>query len=366
MDRIMTLFEPLRVGACTLRNRVVMAPMARARSDESRAPNAMVAEYYAQRAGAGLIVTEASSVSPLSVSRPHASAIYGEAHAAGWRGVADRVHAAGGTIFQQLYHLGRKSDPSRMPDGAVPVAPSAIAARGQVNGIAGPVDFAMPRALATDEIAGVVAEFRAAAVNAQRAGMDGVEIHGANSYLIDQFLRDGTNRRTDRYGGSVENRARFLLEVIDAVAGVFGADRVGVRLSPHMRGDGIEDSDPPAIFGYAAAALSERGLAYLHLVEASRPGLGQSPPDGAAPVMPVMRRAFQGPLIVNGGYDKASAEGVIRSGAADLVAFASLFIANPDLVERFRRDAPLNPPDPTTFHQGGAKGYVDYPTLVAV
>lgn len=361
----MTLFAPIRLGPYELRNRLVMAPMARARSDENRAPNAMVAEYYAQRATAGLIVTEASSVSPLSVSRPHASAIYGAGHEAGWRLVAERVHAAGGAIFQQLYHLGRKSDPSRMPDGAVPVAPSAIAARGHVAGVAGPTDFAVPRALETDEIAGVVAEFRTAAENAKRAGMDGIEIHGANSYLIDQFLRDGTNRRSDRYGGGVENRARFLLEVVDAVAGVFGADRVGVRLSPHMRGDGIADSDPAAIFGHAATALSERGIAYLHLVEAVKPGLGQSPPEGAAPLMPVIRRAFQGPLIVNGGYDRVTAESAIRSGAADLVAFASLFIANPDLVERFRREAPLNPPDPATFHQGGAKGYVDYPVLAA-
>jgi N-ethylmaleimide reductase len=361
----MNLFEPLRLGPYELPNRIVMAPMARARSDENRAPTAMVAEYYAQRAAAGLIVTEASSVSPMSVSRPHASAIYGEAHVAGWRGVAERVHAAGGTIFHQLYHLGRKSDPTRMPAGTVPVAPSAIAARGQVVGIAGPVDFALPRALETDEIAGVVAEFRAAAENASGAGMDGVEIHGANSYLIDQFLRDGSNRRADRYGGSIENRARFLLEVVDAVAGVFGPERVGVRLSPHARGDGIADSDPVATFGHAAAALDACGIGYLHLVEATRPNLPQSPPHGTAPLMPVVRRAFRGPLIVNGGYDKASANAVIAAGAADLVAFASLFIANPDLVTRLHRDAALNPSDAATFHQGGAKGYVDYPTLAS-
>ncbi|MGD0025103.1 MAG: alkene reductase [Xanthobacteraceae bacterium] len=359
----MDIFSPFRVGPYELRNRIVMAPMARARCDENRAPTAMVAEYYVQRATAGLIVTEASSVSPLSVSRPHASAIYGDAHVAGWGLVAKRVHAAGGLIFQQLYHLGRKSDPSRMPGGTQPVAPSAIRAQGQVNGVNGPVDFAVPRALETDEVAGIVEEFRGAAINALRAGMDGVEIHGANCYLIDQFLRDGTNHRTDRYGGNVANRTRFLLEVVDAVIGVFGAERVGIRLSPHARGDGIADSDPAATFGYAAGTLNERGIAYLHLIEASKPRLPQSPPEGTLPIMPVIRRAFRGPLIVNGGYDKNSANKVIVSRAADLVAFGSLFIANPDLVERFRRKASLNPPDPSSFHQGSAQGYVDYPTL---
>ena len=357
------LFTPIRVGAYALSNRIVMAPMARARSGDDRAPTPMVADYYAQRASAGLIVTEASSVSPLSVSRPHASAIFHDRHVAGWRLVSERVHRAGGLVFQQLYHLGRKSDPSRMPEGALPVAPSAIAAKGTVPGLHGPVDFALPHALATDEVAGVVAEFRAAAENARAAGMDGVEIHGANAYLIDQFLRDGSNRRTDRYGGSVANRARLLLEIADAVIGVWGADRVGVRLSPHARGDGIADSDPAAIFGHAAAALAERGIAYLHLIEAEAPGLPQSPPAEAQPLLPVIRRAFAGPLIVNGGYTRAAADQVIESGAADLVAFAALFIANPDLVERFRRNAPFNKPDPSTFHNGGAHGYIDYPTL---
>ena len=239
------------------------------------------AEYYAQRAGVGLIVTEASSVSPLSVSRPGAAAIFRERQAEGWRGIAQAVHAKGGVIFQQLYHLGRKSDPSRMPEGTVPVAPSAIAAEGEVAGLNGPVPFATPRALATEEIPGIVAEFRRAAANARGAGMDGVEIHGANAYLIDEFLRDGTNRRTDRYGGTVENRARLLVEVVEAAIGVFGADRVGVRLSPHQRGDGIADSDPAAMFGHAAAALDTLGIAYLHLIEAIAPGLPQSPPDGA-------------------------------------------------------------------------------------
>jgi N-ethylmaleimide reductase len=360
----MDLFTPLQVGAYALRHRIVMAPMARARSGDDRAPTPMVAQYYAQRASAGLIVTEASSVSPLSVSRPHASAIYGERHVAGWRIVTEAVHKAGGLIFQQLYHLGRKSDPSRIPDGALPVAPSAIAAKGQIAGLNGPVEFAVPRALDTAELPGIAAEFHAAALNARAAGMDGVEIHGANSYLIDQFLRDGTNRRGDAYGGSVDQRARLLLEITDAVIDVWGAQRVGVRISPQARGDGIADSNPAAIFGHAAAQLAERRIAYLHLIEAPVPGLPQSPPEGAAALLPVIRRAFAGPLIVNGGYTRVLADQAIASGAADAVAFAALYIANPDLPERFRRDAPLNKPgEPATFHNGGAKGYIDYPTL---
>ena len=210
---------------------------------------------------------------------------------------------------------------------------------------------------------GIVAEFRQAAANARAAGMDGVEIHGANAYLIDEFLRDGTNRRTDRYGGTVENRARLLVEVVTAAIGVFGADRVGVRLSPHQRGDGIADSDPAAIFGYAAAALDGLGIAYLHVIEAMTPGLPQSPPDGAMSLAPIIRRAFSGPLILNGGYTRETAERAIAEGRCDLVSFAALMIANPDLPERFRRAAPLNPPDRATFYDGGAAGYIDYPAL---
>jgi N-ethylmaleimide reductase len=359
----MQLLEPVRVGAFALRSRIVMAPMARARSDQDRAPTPMVAQYYAQRALVGLIVTEASSVSPRSVSRPGASAIFMARHEAAWRGVAAAVHAQGGIIFQQIYHLGRKSDPTRMEVGTVPVAPSAIAAQGQVAGVNGPVPFAMPRALATDEIPGIVQEFRQAALRAHAAGMDGVEVHGANAYLLDQFLRDGTNRRTDRYGGSPANRARLLLEVVHEAIAVFGADRVGVRLSPHARGDGIADSDPAATFGHAAGALNELGLAYLHLIEARVPGLPQSPPPGTASLAPLMRRVFRGPLIVNGGYDWESANQVIAEGAADLVSFAALMIANPDLPERFRRNAAFNAPDRASFYDGGAKGYTDYPVL---
>ena len=359
----MSLFSPLRVGALELPNRIVMAPMARSRCNENRAANGLVAEYYAQRASAGLLITEAGSVSPFSVSRPCAAAIFTAEQAEGWSGVAEAVHAAGGRIFQQIYHLGRKADPSRMPDGSPPVAPSAIAAAGQISGVRGTIAFGMPRALATSEIPGIVAEFRAAAENARRAGMDGVEIHGANGYLIDQFLRSGTNLRTDQYGGGIENRARFLLEVTDAVVSVFGADRVGVRFSPHATGDGIADANPVETWGYAAEALNARKLAYIHLIESLRPGLRQSPSAAVPAIMPVIRKAFAGPLIVNGGYGKAEAEEALQADAADLVSFGTPYIGNPDLVERFAANALLNEPDPATFYFGGAKGYTDYSTL---
>lgn len=359
----MNLFTPCRIGAVTAPNRLVMAPLARARCDDGRAPTEIVAEYYGQRATAGLIVTEATSVSPYSVSRPGAAAHFNVRQTAGWKKVAESVHEKGGRIFQQLYHLGRKSDPTRMPGGAQPVAPSPIAAKGEIAGVNGPVAFATPRELDAGEIAGVVQEFRAAAERSKAAGMDGVEIHGANCYLIDQFLRDGVNRRTDAYGGPVANRARFALEVVEAVTSVFGKDQVGIRLSPHARGDGSFDSDPATTYTYLANALADLDIAYIHLVEAEKPGLGQSPPDGVPRLLPSIRRAFGNALIVNGGYDRDSAEGVISRGEADFVAFGALFIANPDLPERFRRNAGLNKPDTSTFHHGGAAGYVDYPAL---
>ncbi len=357
----MKLLSAVKVGAFTLKNRVVMAPMARARSDTNRAPTDMVAEYYAQRAGAGLIVTESSSISIMSQSRPHASAIFAENHVEGFAKVAARVHEAGGLIFQQIYHLGRKADPTRMPGGAPVLAPSAIAAKGTINGVNGPCPFGMPRAIETDEIAGIVDEFRNAAMNARRAGMDGVEVHGASAYLIDQFLRSGTNQRTDRYGGSAENRARFMLEVVDAAISVMGKDRVGIKFAPHAMGDGIFDANPVETFGYAAEHLSRRGIAYIMLVEG--PGERHKPDEKVPALIPVFRKAFGGALIVNGGYGRETAEEVIASGKADLVSFAIPFISNPDLVERFRLGADLQPGDEATFHSGGAKGYIDYPTL---
>jgi len=359
----MQLMSPVQVGELTLPNRVAMAPMTRARSAESRAPSELVAEYYAQRASAGLLISEACSVSRLSVSRPGTSAIYLDVHAEGWRRVADRVHQQGGRIVQQLYHMGRKADPSRLPAGERPVAPSAVASDRQVGGANTYFQFGEPRALTVDEVAGVVDEFREAARQARKAGMDGVEIHAAQGYLIDQFLKDATNRRSDRYGGSIANRARFLIEVVDAVVGVFGAGRVGVRISPHYRDGGIGDSDTQALFGHVSAALDELGIAYLHAIEAREKGARQGPPEGQPFLMPMLRRTFRGPLIANSGFTRQSAEEAIAAGIADVVSFGGLYVANPDLVERFCIGAPLNKPDPATYYVGGSRGYTDYPTL---
>ena len=352
------LFSPFALGDLALPNRVVMAPMTRNRAGPGNVPGALAAEYYTQRAGAGLIVTEATQVSPQGVGYPGTPGIHSDAQVAGWREVTDAVHRAGGRIFLQLWHVGRISHPSLQPDGALPVAPSAIAAAGEAFTACGPQPFVVPRALETSEIPGIVAQFEAGAGRARAAGFDGVEIHGANGYLIDQFLRDGTNRRTDRYGGSLANRARFLLEVTEAVAGVWGARRVGVRLSPRGDFNSMHDSDPRATFGHAALALSTFGLAYLHIVEP----VG-SLPEGTAALAPDLKEAFGGPLMLNGGYTRPLAEAALARGEADLVSFGSSFLANPDLPLRLARNAPLNPPDPATFYGGDQRGYTDYPTL---
>jgi N-ethylmaleimide reductase len=354
------LFTPAQVGALMLPNRVVMAPMTRNRASAGNVPGALAVEYYTQRASAGLIITEATQVSPQGVGYPGTPGIHDAAQVAGWRNVTDAVHAAGGRVFLQLWHVGRISHPSLQPDGALPVAPSAIRPKGDAFTASGPQPFVTPRALETAEIPGVLAQFETGARLAKEAGFDGVELHGANGYLIDQFLRDGTNRRTDRYGGSLANRARFLLEVTEAVAGVWGADRVGVRLSPRGDFNDMSDSDPRATFGHAALALASFGLAYLHVVEP----VG-SLPAGTAPLAPRLKEAFGGPLIVNGGYTRALAEAAIASGEADLVSFGAPFLANPDLPQRLAQDAPLNPPDPATFYGGDARGYTDYPPLAA-
>jgi N-ethylmaleimide reductase len=356
-DSSRRLFEPVRVGAVDLPNRIVMAPLGRARAHvETRQPTASVAVYYAQRATAGLIVSEATHVSAESVSRPGTSAIHDDAHVDAWSRVTRAVHDAGGRMFQQLFHLGRKADPARLPGGGLPAGPSPIAAKGQFTTPAGPQPFPVPRALDVDEIAERVSEFARAARNSRRAGFDGIELHGANGFLIDQFLRDSANRRDDRYGGSIENRARFLLEILDAVGTAVGFDRVGVRVSPHARVDGTDDSNPGALFEYVASRLEERRVAYLHLIE---------PVDTPAAdrLAPRLRRAFRGPLIVCGGLDRASASELLAEGDADLVAFGTAYIANPDLVERLRIAAPWNPPDPSTFYSGGDRGYIDYPFL---
>ena len=276
--------------------------------------------------------------------------------------MTEAVHATGGRIFLQLWHVGRISHPSPQPDGALPVAPSAIAPSGQAWTLDGMKDFVTPRALDTAEIAGIVDDYRHGARQARAAGFDGVEVHGANGYLIDQFLRDGANRRTDRYGGSVQNRARFLIELTEAIAGEWGADRVGVRLSPTNPYNSMSDGNPAATFAAALGELDRLGLCYLHIVE---PGATDPVPAGARPDLEFFRKLWRGPLIANKGYDRARAEAVLNAGTADLVAFATMFLANPDLPERLRRGGPFNPPDRKTFYGGGAAGYTDYPALPA-
>jgi len=348
-----TLLSPVQVGPVTLPNRIVMAPMTRSRADSIGSPTAMMADYYRQRASAGLIITEGVVIAPQGKGYPNTPGIFTGEQLSGWKRVVDAVHGAGGRIFAQLWHVGRVSHPLLQPEGALPVAPSALPASGELYTNEGMKPYVAPRALDTGEIPGIVDQFRQAAVLARQAGFDGVELHAANGYLIDQFLRDGSNQRTDRYGGSLGNRARFLLEVVDAVSGVYGADRVGVRLSPLFSMMGMHDSAPDTTFQHAAAALSEFNLAYLHVVE-QRSGAF----DWRA-----LRSAFGGSYMANGGYDRDSAEAAIRSAHADLVSFGTPYIANPDLTERFRRRASLSAGNRATYYSGGAPGYTDYATL---
>ncbi|NOG70548.1 alkene reductase [Roseicella sp. DB1501] len=353
------LFQPFQLGPLSLPNRVVMAPLTRSRAGSKGIPGPLNAEYYAQRASAGLIIAEATQVSPQGQGYAFTPGIHDEAQVAGWRQVTEAVHAAGGRIVLQLWHVGRISHPSLQPGGALPVAPSAIRPEGQAFTESGFQPFQTPRALETDEIAGIVDDYRQAAVNARQAGFDGVEIHGANGYLIDQFLRDKTNRRTDRYGGSIENRARFLLEVTAAVTEVWGGDRVGLRISPVSPANDIADSDPQALFDHVAEQVNRFGLAYLHVVEGATGG----PRDNLPFDFAALRRAFRGAYMANNGYDLALAQAALREDRADLIAFGRPFIANPDLVERLRRGAPLNALDTATLYGGDAKGYTDYPAL---
>ena len=367
----MSLFDPLRLGPLELPHRVAMAPMTRNRAGEGNAPGERNAEYYAQRAGAALIVTEAAQISPQGVGYPATPGIHSAAQIEGWRRVVGAVREAGGRILLQLWHVGRISHSSMQPGGALPVAPSAVAAAGQAMTHDGMKPFETPRALAASEIPDLVADYRAAAENARQAGFDGVEIHGANGYLLDQFLRDGANRRGDAYGGPVANRARLPVEVAEAVAGVWGADRVGYRISPFQSFNDMADSDPPATFSHLARALDRLGLAYLHVVETDAPGAADADAPAETflarrhPLFATLRDLFSGALIVNGGYDRARGEAVLAAGAADVVAYAKLFLANPDLPRRFAAAAPLNPPNKATFYGGGRTGYTDYPFLDA-
>ena len=365
------LFSPFRLGSIDLPNRIVMAPMTRNRAGPGNAPTALNATYYAQRAGAGLIVAEASQVAPQGLGYPGTPGIHSDEQVAGWTLVTDAVHAAGGRIFLQLWHVGRISHPSLQPDGALPVAPSAIAPAGQAWTLDGMKPYVTPRALETGELAGIVAQYRHGAANAKAAGFDGIEVHAAHGFLLDQFLRDKTNQRSDRYGGSAENRARLLIEVMEAVAGVWGGERVGVHLSPtNVAFNDIADSDPERTFSVVVRALDQLGLAYLHLVEpgATEPAPSLPSPASGAPQAPQLDAAFFRPLwrsvlVANKGYDLARANAVLQSGAADLVSFATLFIANPDLPERLRRGGPFATAERKTFYGGSAGGYTDYPAL---
>ncbi len=354
-----SLFEPVRIGAIELANRIVMAPLTRSRAAEGLVPSAMAAEYYGQRASAGLIITEATQVGPLAQGYIATPGLYTPAQVEGWRRVTDEVHRQGGRIVVQLWHVGRVSHTSLLPPGEVPVAPSAIRAATKTFAPEGYVDVSTPRALERDEIPGIVEEFRRAARNAIEAGFDGVEVHGANGYLIDQFLRDGSNRRDDDYGGSIENRTRLLFEVVQAVSREIGPERTGVRLAPVTPANDMHDSNPQALFERAIERLDELGIAFVHVIEGATGGARDHLPfDYAA-----LRAKFRGAWIVNNGYDRDMAEAAVREGRADAVAFGTAFIANPDLVRRLREHAPLNAPDRATFYGGGAEGYIDYPAL---
>ncbi len=347
------LFEPYQLGPLQLRNRLVMAPMTRSRAVDGNVPNPLAETYYRQRAGAGLIVTEGSQVSPQGQGYVRTPGIHSSQQVAGWRKITDAVHREGGKIFLQLWHVGRISHPDLL-GGELPVAPSAITPEGEVFTAQGPKKMVTPRELTLAEIPGIAEQFRTGAQNAKAAGFDGVEIHGANGYLLDQFTRDGTNHRKDAYGGSLENRTRLPLEVTQAVIDVFGKDRVGYRISPNGAYNSMSDSDPRATFSYLAQRLSDLGIVYLHSFD---------PPSGANFLSPQLRKQFKGTFIVNGGYDEASGNAAIASGEADLVAYGVPFLANPDLPDRFKAKAKLNAPDQATFYAGEDKGYVDYPTL---
>jgi N-ethylmaleimide reductase len=359
-----SLFSPFQLGPYELRNRLVMAPMTRNRAGDGNVPTEATAQYYAQRATAGLIVTEGSQVAPTGQGYPLTPGIHSDEQVAGWRKVTQAVHERGGRIFLQLWHVGRVSHPLTQPGGVLPVAPSAIGFEGEMVTVEGMKPVVVPRALETDEIPGIVAQFAEGAQRAYDAGFDGVELHGANGYLIDQFLRDGTNHRTDQYGGTVPNRVRFLEEVTAAVVDVWGGDRVGVRISPTGAYNGMSDSDPEATFGYAAWALNRFGLAYLHITEPIAPGASPNVPfSEGGRISPALRAIFRGAFIANGGYGAEAGHVAVARGEADLVAYGTAFLANPDLPRRFREGAPLNEPDRATFYGGDHRGYVDYPTL---
>ncbi len=357
------LFTPLRLGAVETPNRIYLAPLTRCRAEAGNVPGDLSAEYYRQRAGGGLLITEATSVSPHGFGYPNTPGIFTGAQVAGWQKTTQAVHEAGGRIFLQLWHVGRISHPSFQPNGELPVAPSAIKPAGQIFTGTTMADFVTPRALELSEIPGIIAEYVHGARLAKEAGFDGVEIHNANGYLLDQFLRDGTNHRTDSYGGPVENRARLTLEVTRAVVEVWGADRVGIRFSPGGIFNDMRDADPLATFGHVLRQLEPLHLAYAHITQATAQDIAHGAKDGVGPRE--LRPYYSGSIVTAGGFTLESGNAALAEGWADAIAYGVPFLANPDLPERFRRRAPLNQPDEATFYASGAKGYTDYPVLAA-
>lgn len=361
------LFKPLDLGRVAIPNRIVMAPMSRMRSNSDGVPSDLNVTYYQQRASAGLLISEATCVSRQGTGYANSTAIYSDAHIAGWKKICDAVHASGGRIVLQLWHVGRISHSSLQEGGRLPVAPSPIARSGEILTPSGPKPYEIPHALTIDEIAGVVEDYRLGAVRAKQAGLDGVEVQCANGFLLEQFLNDATNQRSDRYGGSIENRARLFFEVLDAVCSVWDSRKVGVRLSPFSTAHDCFDSDPAALHSHVVARLAARDLAYLHFYEPRAGGAGRA--DNITPGVPfvseMMRKLYPNPIIAAGGFNADTAAAAVARGTVDAVAFGRHFVSNPDLPERIRAVQPLAPYDRSTFYSGGAKGYIDYPKLAA-
>jgi len=355
------LFDSFKLGNLTLPNRLAMAPLTRNRALAGLVPSPLAVEYYGQRASAGLLISEATQVSQQGQGYQDTPGIYSKEQVAGWRKVTDHVHERGGRIFLQAWHVGRISHASLQPNGGAPVAPSAIRAKAKTFVNNAFAEVSEPRALELSEIPGIIDSYKRGAANAIEAGFDGVEIHGANGYLLDQFAKDGANRRTDAYGGSIENRAKLMLEVSKAVVGEIGAERTGIRISPVTPANDVSDSNPQPLFDHIADRLNALKLVYIHVIEGATGG----PRDVAPFDYGSLRKRFKGAYIANNGYDFELATKVLAANAADLIAFGKLYIANPDLVERLKKGAPLNQPDKATFYGGGAKGYTDYPTLDA-
>ncbi len=353
------LFSPLQLGTLTLRNRIIMSPLTRNRAQPDGIPGALAATYYGQRASAGLIITEATQISPMGKGYFNTPGIHSPEQTEAWRTIVDRVHANGGSIFLQLWHVGRISHTSLLPEAVQPVAPSAIRANSQTFTTAGPAAVSEPRAMTLAEIRDTIKDYGSAAANARSAGFDGVEVHAANGYLIDQFLRTGSNQRTDDYGGSATNRSRFLTEVLEAITAAWDPKSIGVRLSPLSTFNDMHDSDPEQTFSTAIQHLNTYGLGYLHVVERMRDSQQNVPSDTA--IINRLREMWNDVYIANSGYDRATGEEAVRNGHADAIAYGRLFLANPDLPHRFQHALPLNVPDPSSFYGGTEKGYTDYP-----